>query len=330
MNMGMSWMGKYRPGFTLLELILVIAILGIVASLGSSLIVKAYESYIMQRAVHRASLATELAATQLVNRLTYRINRTTVAKDPANPADFVAVSDISTTGDSIHTALEWIAYDNDSFSAEQIPGWSAYCDVSDTNNSRAQFVTPGSDLSIADTIIDNLSQGSVKLFGSSGNRPAIFFSGPGSNAYDPANTVQYLPECMGLDYGTHDTSCALAVSGQHSSGAHDLLIFTDAARKTEQKYLYERYKLAWSAYALVPVAMGGNLYELKLYYNYQPWLGSGNEYNSNTASSSTLLKNVSVFKFSESGGTLRFKICVQENVAGDRNITICKEKAVIR
>jgi hypothetical protein len=279
-------------------------------------------------------MATELAATQIVNRLTFRIPRTTVARKPSAPYDFLPVSSISTAGDTIHVALEWYAYDNDSFSANKLPGWSGYADVVSSNSTKAQFETPGSSLDVTNTIIDNLSAGRVDLTGAGAVRPAIFFRSVDS-LYDPANTSihQYRPACMGLDYATFDNNCVLAVSGVHSNTAHDIFKFSDATRKTEAKFIYEHYKLAWSAYSLVPEKEtdfnnGNPLYQLKLYYNYQPWLG--NKYTDNNTLSSTLLRNVSVFKFSESGGTMRIKLCVQENIAGDANVTICKEKAVIR
>lgn len=327
-------MKNRNHAFTMLELIMVIVILGIVSSLGSSMIAKTFESYVLQRALHKASMATELAATQIVNRLTFRIPRTTVARRPSSPYDFLPVSSVSTTGDTIHVALEWYAYDNDSFSANKLPGWSGYADTVSSNSTKAQFITPGSSLDITNTIIDNLSAGRVDLTGTGAGRPAIFFRATDSN-YDPANSAihQYRPECMGLDYAAFDNNCVLAVSGVHSNTAHDIFKFTDAARKTESKFIYEHYKLAWSAYSIVPEQEtdfnnGNPLYQLKLYYNYQPWLG--NKYTDNSTSSSILLRNVSVFKFSESGGTMRIKLCVQENIAGDANVTICKEKAVIR
>jgi len=324
---------KLTLAFTMIELIFVIVILGIVASIGSSLIAKTYESYILQKAIHKASLATELAAMQLVNRLTYRINNTTVAKRPTAPYDYVTVSNISSLGDNVHTALEWISYDNDSYDAQTTPGWSGYADPLDANKS--QFATPGSDITIADAIIGNLSGDTVGLTGG-GQRPAIFFQSP---SYYVPNDSFYAPACMGLDYATNDTTCVLAVSGTSNAAAADTFAFSDVAHNNTPKTIMDHYKLAWSAYAVVPVQVTGaaltdrgfqvddNIYDLTLYYNYQPWLGE--QFNVD-ASSSVLIRNVSVFKFSESGGTMRFKICVQQIVAGNDKATICKEKAIIR
>ena len=326
-----------KPAFTMLELIFVIVILGIVASIGSSLIAQTYENYIVQRALHRVSISTELAANQLVNRLTFRISKTTVARNPSNVDDYLTVSSIVDTGDSDHTVLEWIGYDNDSFSAQVNPGWSGYADVQ--NASKAQFSTPGSNLDVTSTIISNLSNSSVSLT-AGGQRPAIFFNAfPNDLYYAADSTSTFGANCMGLDYASNDTSCALTVSGTVNGGAADVLSFSVAPHDTNPKTIYEHYQLAWSAYAIVPVQITGTaltdrgfqaidtIYDLRLFYNYQPWLGE--QYDTD-GTSSLLIPNVSVFKFSESGGTLRFKICAQQNISGTRHATVCKEKAVIR
>jgi len=90
----------------------------------------------------------------------------------------------------------------------------------------------------------------------------------------------------------------------------------------------ERYQLAWSAYALVPKKKTNGLYDLNLHYNYQPWLGE--TYDDNSASVSTLISNISVFKFTQSGGIIQLKLCATENIGKDYNISTCKEKAIIR
>ena len=102
------------------------------------------------------------------------------------------------------------------------------------------------------------------------------------------------------------------------------------------KVMTDQYKLAWSAYAIVPTEVTGTdltdrgfnsaVYDLALHYNYQPW--KGDDYNT-TSSNSLLVENVVSFRFTGQGDTIRFKICVAESI-GDSNITSCKEKAVIR
>jgi len=82
--------------------------------------------------------------------------------------------------------------------------------------------------------------------------------------------------------------------------------------------IYERYKLAWSSYALS--IESGDMY---LYYNFSPTFGAALGNNK-----SLLLKNVTNFRFKGSEGSLRIKICKQERISKDANVTSCKEKVI--
>jgi len=283
-----------RSAFSMLELIFVIVILGIVASIGASAIANVYESYIIQRAVHRASGKCELAAMQIANRLTYRISSSVIGKKSSGYLPLNQVPDGS------YTTLEWISYDNDSFSAQSTPGWSGYCDVNDTvNTTRTSMSTPGSSLGTTNAIIGKLSN-STKGIGNA----AIVFAG---HEYSP--TKNYSAGCMGFT----DNTCISPVS----AGAGTSITIAD----NNAKVMTDQYKLAWTAYALVPV---GNT--LTLRYNYQPWDGT----QSGAGSSSVIVDNFVSFRFKGDGDTIRFKLCIEEPIASDENVTICKEKAVIR
>ena len=316
--------GRLRSAFTLVETIMVIVVLGIVSSIGAELIANVYKNYILQRATHRASLKTELAAQQIANLLSYRIPNTTLARNPTSLNDTVLVTDPTHIHDNIHILLEWIGTDSDGFSAALLPPWNGFCDVNASTQSRV--VTPGSQLSLADTIMSSLSNGEVSLGGP--QYPAIFFRDT-IYSYDSAsgNTVLYdVNACMGMT--TSDRSC---ISSVGRSGDENLTFQYQGS--PNKKLITEHYKLAWTAYSIFQVPNGKGLFDLKLCYNYQPW---ENERLTNSGSSpvcpgelSTIITNVSVFKFAESGSTFRFKICAQENIGEDYNVTICKEKAVI-
>jgi prepilin-type N-terminal cleavage/methylation domain-containing protein len=302
-----------KQAFTLLEVVFVIVILGIVASVGSTIIAQLYENYIVQRAMHRVSVKTELAVNQIVNRLTYRISTSVIARDPAGGGSFMKLVDIPMgVSNKNNTILEWIGYDNDSFSAQARPGWTGYCDTTATASPNIE--TPGSDLTFTNTVIGHLSGGSTPalalLFSLSGNEDT-----PGTGVYQDAN-------CYGYN---GDTSCIHQVS---ISGTK---LTTNRVAGTN---ISSHYKLAWTAYALVPVApadgtaMTDTHFDLELRYNYQPW--NGTQYSS--AQGSTILRNVTAFKFAEQGGTIRIKLCATEQIgdSSTTNISICKEKVVIR
>lgn len=292
----------------MLELIFVIIILGIVSSIGAEIIAQVYESYIVQRATHRSSIKTELAATQIANRLTYAVPGTVIGRISQADPTYRAIDDLDA---ETYKIMQWIGYDADSFGAHtsinRRPGWSGLCDLDESNVTG--IATPGSQLALSETIIGNLSNGTKGLADA-----ALFFA----STYNPT-TISYGADSSGL--------CTVA------SGAGETITL-DAAGTTRN--ISELYKLAWSSYAIVPVQRDGSICtdpatqvcDLHLRYNFQPW--DGDRYNDNNISSSILLRNVTVFRFTGTGNTIRFKICQRENIGEDFNITTCKEKAVIR
>ncbi len=314
---------------------MVIVILGIVSSITSSIFVRVYENYIIQRATHNASLKTELAITQTANRLTYRIHGTTIARNPATGDFFDVESMLSKQTDRNHIVLEWIGYDHDSFSTANPPGWSGYCNTAATIGSPAgagRIVTPGSNLDFTKKVITNLSGGTPRW--------ALLFS-LDAGLFRNAPPALFLDEsCMGYNGSNND--CIHSVTEDNSTS-----LTTDKFDRVPiilNSRISDHYKLAWSAYAIVPVEhnthsvvdpdsmLGTNdsVFDLELRYSYQPWAGI--DYNDADVPSITLIKNVTTFKFSEQGDTMRLKLCATEKIGGEgsTNISICKEKVVMR
>jgi len=156
--------------FTLIEVVFVIVVLGIVASLGSEIIAKVYQGYIVERSEYRANIKTELAINEIANRLRYAIKGTVVARQ-STTATPVAISSV---GSSDNKVLQWVAYDGDSFEAieddsNRKPGWSGFCDLK--ASSQDTVVTPGSNLNLAQTIVS-------KLGGDISNSVIYFKTGP--------------------------------------------------------------------------------------------------------------------------------------------------------
>jgi len=322
-------MKKMKKAFSLIEVIFVLTILGIVASISSQIIVQVYENYITQNALYKTTTKTEIAITQIVNRLAFAIDGTTVTKNPTSAGfvegtDWIKLNDIDITDDAHKkfTTIEWIGYDNDSFSTAPAPYWSGLGNYD--RASEDSFMTPGSDLSSVATIMSNLSKnstGNAKV-NLTQSKPAGLIFVEEKNQYSSGQT--YTPACMGLIDPTK-TACIFPVKIGTAIGVgnDNNLTFT---RTGESKIITERYKLAWSAYALVPEKNKSGLYDLKLYSNYQPW--NGESYKD--GKDSLLINNVSVFKFTENGGVIQLKLCATENIGQDFNISSCKEKAIIR
>ena len=316
---------KQSKAFSMLELIMVIVILGIVASIGSSIIANIYENYVLQKAIHNSSLKTELAAQQIANLLSYRVRGTTLARNPDDLSDNYMLFRSSTAKDNKHTVIEWVGSDADGFSSTLLPAWNGFCDIE--ASSQTSVVTPGSSLDIANSIMANLSNNAVSL--DAGEDPSIFFRHQ-LYAKESNNSVEVLYKALSDDGTTGcmgivdaDTSCISTVT----RNGKEVLDFSGAAAGTSNKVIAEHYKLSWTSYAIRPVKTTDGLFDLVLYTNYRPWEGSRLS-DGWPATSSTIIKNVSVFKFTESGNTLRFKICAQESIGGEFNITSCKEKAV--
>ena len=307
-----------KKAFSLIEVVFVLVILGIVASISSQIIVQVYENYITQKAVYKVSSKTELVANQIVNRLTFSVEQSTVIKtsnfqtnaNHTQGIDWKKMNDINDTDN--FAIVEWIGYDNDSFDANTTPYWSGVANYEDSNKS--SLVSPASNFNKVNTIISNLSNGEANLTVAT-KLPAILFSQK-DNYY--RGTDEYSPKCMGLI--DNNTTCIFRVD----ENSTNKLNFPDA----KPKIITERYKLTWSAYALVPEKNPNGLYNLYLRYNYRPWNGE-HFYDTNT-SKSLILTNMSVFKFTKNGGSIQFKICATEDIGQDYNISACKEKVVIK
>ena len=318
---------KKRKAFSLIEVVFVLVILGIIASIGSSIIVQVYESYVIQRAVYNAGTKTELVANQIVNRLSYRIHGTTISKDhsvfKANPnakpiegTNWAELKDI--TGSNF-TTIEWIGADNDTFCATTVPMWSSLANYA--NSEIHGVASPATDKDNLGDVIKYLSNNEVKFTSS---RPAAILFQDTNNEY--AEGLEYSPSCMGL-INNGDNSCIFPV---YKATDTKTFRFT-ASHVSTPKKITERYKLAWSAYAIALEPNNSGLNNLFLYSNYQPWNVSGADTEDyiNNGTKHKLLTDVSSFTFSEIGDTIRFKLCVRERINSEDNVTICKEKAIL-
>jgi prepilin-type N-terminal cleavage/methylation domain-containing protein len=271
---------RRNNAFTLIELIFVVVILGIVASISSQLIATVYQNYILQRAQHRASLKTELAALQIANRLAAAIPGTLYRIRNDDHYEKIDSRFSVGMGGNSYKGIQWVGADTDSFSTATNPGWSGFCDLN--KSSRRSIVTPGSDLILTHTIITNLNGGSF----SSVWHPVLFFP------YEESPYRINLPL----------TGTTIKLMGSGAS------------------HISEHYKLAWSSYALL--LEDGDLY---LYYGFDPLPARTIPAN---AKRSLLLRHINVFRFKSTGETIRFKICKEERVGDEFNVTSCKEKVV--
>ncbi len=291
----------FKKAFTLLELVMVIVVLGIVASIGADIIANLYENYIKTRAINSLQTQTELVLDQIQKRLTYRIKDSVIARDNTINNRYTALANANNT----YNSLEWIGKDNEGFRGVKNPGWSGFVDLYSSDTNATQIKTNGSELNTTNAIISVLSNGNIDL-NTTVQKPVIIFKGKSDY-----NVSKYGWDTAVADYAYKVRAIP-----------NNILTFDKNATTT-----YEQYDLAWSAYALIPEGTNTNDFNLTLYYNYQPW--EGEKYTDVNTLHSTLMEHVSTFRFSQIGETIRIKICINDaNRSGDYNFGFCKERVI--
>jgi len=297
-----------KRAYTMIELVMVIVVMGIVASIGAEIIVKLYDNYIKTRSINRLQAQTELVLDQIAKRLSFRIKGSTIAREAGNFSKYVTLSDAN----SSYRILEWIGKDNDSFRGMSKPGWSGFVDLDSKDTNRSQIKTSGSELNTTNDIIKALSNNSVILDSSilGKDRPAIIFKGSSD-----FNVSQY---------GWNGTRGLYTYRVDYNNSTNDVLHLIDS-NSTYPSEIYEQYNLAWSAYAIVPKG-SANDFNLTLYYNYRPW---ENERYDQNASTSVLIEHASTFRFVQIGNAIRIKLCIHDdNRSGNFDFAFCKERVV--
>ena len=297
-----------KKAFTMIELVFVIVVMGIVASIGAEIISKLYENYIYTASINRLQAQTETLLEQIAKRLTYRIKDSVIAKKFDGSIEKLA----SSNGD--YKILEWIGKDNEGFKGDWngsrvVPGWSGFVDLDSNETNRSQIKTSGSRLDFAENIINTLSYGDINISTSTGANATVIFKGQDFNDIN--------------QFGWNGNDANYTYNIQRHGNDVDVLMLDKNAST-----IYEQYNLAWSAYAIVPEGnLTGNDFNLTLYYNFQPW--DGDEYNSSDTNRSTLAQHVSSFKFMQIGNTIRLKLCIRDSRrSGGDDFGFCKEKVV--
>lgn len=321
---------KKHSAFTMIELVMVIVVFGIVASIGAEIVAKLYENYLRTRAINRLESQTEIVLEQIAKRLQYRIKDSVRANNNNGAAANWVALPSAVPGYNI---IEWIGISNESFLGEHngtsvVPGWSGLIDMSDVNTSHPNrtLSTPGSRLDFTNDIIKALTNNAIAMDGTAGaQRPALFFKGSKtgtfSNYYENATTIANNPYARRVRCFNNNCAANLTILQLNSNAANDDLIDYDGDLVGD---LFEQYYLSHSAYALVPVG-NANDFNLTLRYNYQPW--EGETYTNGL--SSILAQNVSTFRILQTGDTIRIKLCIHDNnQSGNFDFSACKEKAI--
>lgn len=326
---------KKRSAFTMIELVMVIVVFGIIASIGAEIITKVYENYLRTRAINRLQSQTEMTLEQVAKRLQYRI-KDSVRASKDNGVSWLPLTSAINTPGNIYNTIEWIGISNESFLGEHngtsvVPGWSGLIDMNNTvNTSHAArtLSTPGSRLDFTNNIIKSLTDNTVALDGTVVKHPALIFKGtkPGtfSNYYENAINIGNNPYSRKVRCAGNNCVANFSTLQLLSNAANDDLIDYDGDGKGD---LFEQYYLSHSAYALAPVGTADD-FNLTLYYNYQPWEG---ETYTPHGTPAVLAEHVSTFRIRQDGDVVRIKLCIHDanqSIASNFDFSACKEKVI--
>jgi prepilin-type N-terminal cleavage/methylation domain-containing protein len=295
-----------KKAFTMLELIMVIIVLGIVASIGADIIVSLYNNYIKTRTINALETKTEVTLEQIAKRFQYRIKDSTIARK----YDGTIISTSNTNLNNDYKIIEWIGYSNESFFGTPRPGWSGFIDMdaSETNSTSQTLKTSDSNLTLAQNIIQALTNSTIDL--TAGKEAALVFK----------KSWNY------SDFGWADTNNTNGTAIVKVKVGSDIDLL-EVSNDTNLSEIYEQYYLSHTAYAIVPEFTTDNTdFNLTLKYNYQPWL----DQNYDAGSSSVLVEHANLFHFMQDQTLLRFKLCIHDNNEsgiGER-VVVCKEKVV--
>ncbi|BCD67660.1 type II secretion system protein [Nitratiruptor sp. YY09-18] len=291
-----------RRAFTLIELVFVIVVMGILALIGSDILVKVYENKIISDAAKDTSQRIQLALEQIARRLSYRVLDSAIARQSSNPSNTITLETLPPNYD----VLEWIGYAHEALRGDvaggySIPGYSGFCDIQASDKSK--LVTPGSRLDFAKNIILAFSGNRPVNIDNSNNGAAVIFKGV------------YIDDPISAFY----TSPYPAVHPVHRLNNTTLQF-----ENTNAKTIAEHYYLAYSAYALVPVQNSSNDYNLTLYYNYRPWKGE-NYLNGDHA---LLVPHISSFRFRKVDKSIELQLCTKKKISDSFSAEICGKKVV--
>jgi len=311
---------KNRFAFTMIELIFVIVIMGIIGKFGVAFIAQAYKNFLYTSVNHTLQSESEIAVETIANRLRYRVKDSVIARKGNPPAKAVAIGSAS---GSDYVVLEWIGIDSDGFRGLNKPFWSGIIDL---DNCNANILTsPDTNTTAEDNLTKVLSQSTTTI-----QDTAIYFVGSNSDAESDYGWDGNITK-INLQHGAiHPIQDVAGNISQFQSSTASNFTGVD---------LYEYYQLSWTAYAIVMEdynATGDSTGTLKLYYNYQPWKDSDGDNISdqyNTAPNvqvTTIMKNVSTFKFMAIGSIMKIQVCVKSNILqNDKgDYSLCKEKTV--
>ncbi len=297
---------KNRAAFTMIELIFVIAVMGIIGKFGVEFLAQAYKSFIFSN-INNSLLSKSASTVEFIgSRLQYRIKDSVIARVGLNGL-VTGVGSASGTG---FTVLEWVSMDIDGYRSTTAPNWSGIADL-DPGQVLGSIVSPRTDTTAVSALINTLSYKTKSV-----NNAALYFVGSNSDVqtgYGWNGALIDQTETM------HPIRSLLIDNTQFLANTVANPFFTGVD-------IYEYYKLAWTAYAIEHNANG----DLILHYDYQPW--NGDSIANGDSRTSIIMEDVSTFQFTAIGEIIKIQVCTKSDIIdGDNDAggySLCKEKTI--
>ncbi|WP_457565086.1 prepilin-type N-terminal cleavage/methylation domain-containing protein [Caminibacter sp.] len=345
-----------KKSFTLIEVLIVIIILGILATITTKILIKVYENYYYSKAYNSLAYKTDLALNIIASKLTNRIKNSLIAVEcnvsdngcyDGNVVSFDVLPNVSDKNASLrdkYKVLEWLGIDVyskrgmwDGNLKMVVPGYSGFVDLKKTDvgsGDEYNITTPDSNFTIVKAIDSNWTA----QYGISGDifsskHEVLVFSGSDDRGdfLDVNHSYGYYENLDPNNSATRVFEIKSYNVFSEANGVSDTKLNIKAVDESNSTTVFEKYYLVNSAYAIVPVAnkdSSGNIidYNLTLFYNYYPW----NDEIYTDGNESLLVSNVTQFKFKDENGVVRILLCIDNpkiKVNGEP-ITVCKEKVV--
>lgn len=309
-----------REAFTLIEVIIVLVIFGIVASIGSEILFQAYQNYLLAKSTDTVYYKTIYALDTIEAKLRAKIANYCIGRKGTSGSDFDNIKTLhSINPGEGYKVMECALYAQearrgqyDTTSHYAIPGWSGFIDLDDPKTDKTQqtVATPGSKLSFARDIIKALSHNSCDLDAASSHIVMVF---PGVYpSIDPRDALGWR---LYKDPSKKSDLRAFQVKRVDDT----TMQFTDVVPNE----IKDIYYLAYTAVAYVPEQQPDGSYNLYLYYNYRPW--DGETYKQ--GEKALVIDKISSFHFRQIAKNIALKICSYTRF-GDENITFCAERSI--
>ena len=344
-----------KKAFTLIEILIVIIVLGILATITSQIIIKVYENYHYSKEYNKLSFQTDMVLNEIATKLSLRVPNSLIASEcnvsssataysckDANISNYNVLSAIPLNRADKFKVLEWLGKDiyskrgmwDDNFK-RVVPGYSGFVDLKDTNKSAVyadeyNITTPYSNFNYVKIIESNRTvQWGIGGDIFNNDYEVLIFSGP-----DDRGDFLDINHSYGYYQNIYPANSATRVfhikqsSSNFTTSQNKTVLNIKAIDESNSTTVYEKYYLVNTAYAIVPVCNNPECsdYNLTLKFNYYPWKGQTYKDKNETL----LASDVTQFKFREDNGVIRIYICISSPkiIINDKPLTVCKEKVV--